>query len=294
MDDNELYDQAMSTIHGKQVEEKEEERALAVSEPIPESPREPSPWDQVMAEWKAPIEQRMLLVRTMGRITVPLVEQVTEAAERYGLPIAGINLIPNKKTGIDSIYVNSEGIRWRLHVDKRGFKGSGGTITHMPTETEHWITAHARVEMENGAWAENESVKEWPVADPGDKDRSFDLGNMCKKLITQAKRRAGADLVGVGLPIYDEYYENVVEGNFSVIEEPEAKKLAAPAVPNSIPSLLTMAQELDSRWDMDSLAELLGVSSIFAGDIDIENAWRKVIEYGEEGKVSDTDKAAKE
>ena len=242
--------------------EGEKSRALALRE-------------QVREEWKLPLEKRALLVRSMGTVTVQMIELATEVARRYGLPISGINIIPSR-AGLQP-YVNSDGIRWRLHTDEREFKSSDGHITHMPTADEKWISAYAKVELESGAWASNESYKEWPITDPHDKDRSFNLGNMCKKLITQAKRRAGADLVGVGLPIYDEYYDTV-EGEYTVIEEKAKPKKTEPTTLNE---LIVMAGQVSEGLDVDVLIKMMDVNVMDDLRDIVKETWDKIQEeYG--------------
>jgi hypothetical protein len=226
-------------------------------------------WLQVKSEWNAPVEKRALLVRSMTTITAQMVELATDVAKRYGLPISGVNIIPSKAG--PRPYINSDGIRWRLYMDTREFKSSSGRITHMPSDPEPWITAYGKVEMKDGSWADNESVKEWPIVDKNDKDRSFTLGNMCKKLITQAKRRAGADLVGVGLPIYDEYYDQVsveiIEGEYQEIEAPKKTE------PTNLAELISMAKE-QYNIDYEDLPAMMGVASV--SDLNIKETWDKI------------------
>jgi len=229
--------------------------------------------EQVREEWRLPIEKRALLVRSFGTVTVQMIDLATEVARRYGLPISGVNIIPSK-AGLQP-YVNSDGIRWRLHTDEREFKSSSGMITHMPTADEKWISAYAKVELQNGAWADNESFKEWPITDTHDKDRSFNLGNMCKKLITQAKRRAGADLVGVGLPIYDEYYDNkeAIEGEYTVVEEKPKK-----TEPTTLNELIVMAGQVDESLDVDVLIKMMDVNVMDDLRDIVKETWDKIQE----------------
>lgn len=230
-----------------------------------------SPWDQVKSEWESSKEHRTLLVRSREIVTIQMVELATAVAKRYGLPISGVNIIPTQ-TGPQP-YINSDGIRWRLHMDKRDFKSSEGEIIHMPTDEEKYIIAKARIEMKDGSYAVNESIKEWPIESRRDKDRSFTLGNMCKKLITQAKRRAGLDLVGVGLPIYDEYYDQgiaadseVIEGEYKEIETPKKTE------PTNLSELINMATELGI--DYEDLPAMMGVADV--SDLNIEETWDKI------------------
>jgi len=226
-----------------------------------------SPWDQVKSEWSAPVEKRALLVRSMTTVTVQMVELATDVAKRYGLPISGVNMIPSKAG--PRPYINSDGIRWRLHMDKRGLKEYIGEITHMPTDDEPYIMARSRVEMKDGTIAVNEAIMDWPATG---KDAGFTLGDAAMKAITKAKRRAGADMVGVGLPLYDEYYDEVapevIEGNWKVEKPQTAKKTE----PTNLSELINMATELGI--DYEDLPAMMGVADV--SDLNIEETWNKI------------------
>jgi len=101
------------------------------------------------------------------------------------------------------------------------------------------------------------------------------------KAITVAQRRAGKKLVGVGLPLYDDYLEQVwqvVEGDYKEIEAPE------PAPPKESPDtkseLIVMA---DERYGLkyDDLLEFLEAPELPL-DLDIEDTWNKIKEEYEE------------
>jgi len=247
-----------------------------------------TPWDQIRQQLGLPNEEFALMVSTSNfppqRHQIILAKRIVQT---YGLPVTGFNIIRVKVKGgyKDNVYINSYGIGFRLHLDRRGFKANIGRITHMPTDEEPWIAACAKVEMKDGSYAENESYTEWPITNPDSKDRGFTLGNMCKKLITQAKRRAGADLVGTGLPVYDEYLEKgYIEGEYHDIEEPKQIKPPKES-PDTIPELLAMAQD-QHDMGLEDLLRLMEVATL--SELNVKETWDKIRRTHESEQPTET------
>lgn len=254
----------------------------AISEtPIPES-RALTLYDQMAQQWKMPLSDRQALVNPPpgGTVTVPMVERVTIASRMYGIPIPGFNLIPIPKTGGHTLYINANGIQFRLATDPRGLKSITPVIEHMPDldKEKDYISVKARIDMKDGSFSEDWGISEWPVL--GGRNMGMGLGDLIMKLTTKAIRRASIRLVGASLPIFDDDWhrwvsgrgKDIVDGNFTV-EPPPPKES-----PDNLGELLAFAKER-YELDMKDVLELMGMVDVNELD-DIDKAWERIKESG--------------
>ena len=171
---------------------------------------------QLKEQYTMPWEQAARLIRSETMLTEVGVRMAIQVAKSFGLPLQGINLIPSKNG--PQVYVNGDGIRWRLHTDPRGLRKSDADVIHRPTKDEPWVESKATIEMGDGSIFVN-----WGVVYciPGP-----DVPNATMKSISKGKRRAGVDSVGVALPIFEDYIEwrgeqgKTIEGEFHIAEKP--------------------------------------------------------------------------
>ena len=176
-------------------------------------------FSQLTSQYDLPWKEASQLIRSELPITEYWAKLAIQVARSFGLPLQGINVIPSKAGA--SVYVNSDGVRWRLHTDPRGILKSTGEISHRPTKEEPWFEATATVAFKDGSEFTNIGVV---YVDWG---RPSDVANGAMKSLTKAKRRAGVDAVGAALPIYEDYIEwrdeqkgtKTLEGNFTIVEE---------------------------------------------------------------------------
>lgn len=170
---------------------------------------------QLVDQYKLPWEDQRGLIRSESPLTEKGVMLAVKTAMAFGLPLQGINVIPSKQGS--TVYVNSDGLRWRIHTDERGVKKSLAEVIHRPTREEPWIEVQAMIVMGDDSEYVNFGVVDCPPG-PG-------VGNNIMKATTKAKRRAAVDAVGVALPIAEEYLEWVdeqkttgkfVDGEFTV------------------------------------------------------------------------------
>ena len=140
--------------------------------------------------------------RGLIRSDLPLLERIVKVAihtaRTFGLPLQGINVITNSK-GVSNIYVNADGVRWRLHLDPRHLKSVTCEVVHRPSTQEPWVEANATIEFMDESHFENIGVVDC-LPGPG-------VGNAVMKSVTKAQRRAGVTAVGVALPIFEDYVE---------------------------------------------------------------------------------------
>lgn len=175
-----------------EVTEQKEETAIVISDNSKEAI-----FRQLEEQYKLPWEVQRDMIRSEGALMQKGVQMAVRTAMAFGLPLQGINVLRN------NVYVNSDGIRWRLHTDPRTLKRSDAEIVHRPTKDEPWVEVKATVEMGDGSVYSNYGVVDCA---PG-----AGVGNAIMKTVTKAKRRAGVDAVGVALPIFEEYTEFVAE-----------------------------------------------------------------------------------
>ncbi len=156
-------------------------------------------YDQLEEQYILPWEQQRALIRSQSPLTEPGVKLALSVARSFGLPLQGVNVIPSQAG--PQIYVNSDGIRWRLHTDPRGIKESSGVIEHPCTKEEPWVRAVATIILNDGSLFKNIGSVPANPANP------LEVSNAEMKAVTKAKRRSGIDAVGVALPIYEDYVE---------------------------------------------------------------------------------------
>ena len=175
-------------------------------------------FSQLTNQYDLPWNEAAQLIRSEAPLNEKGARLVIQVARSFGLPLQGLNWIPSKTGG--NVYVNSDGVRWRIHTDPRGIQKSTAEITHRPTKDEPWFEATATVGFKDGSEFTNIGVV---YVDWG---RPSDIANGAMRSITKAKRRTGVDAVGAALPIYEDYVEwrseqtgvKVIEGNFAVLE----------------------------------------------------------------------------
>jgi hypothetical protein len=149
--------------------------------------------DQYAMSW----EDQRNLIRSDTQLTQKGVSLAVKTAMSFGLPLQGINVIPTKNG--PAVYVNSDGLRWRIHTDERGVKKSLASVIHRPTKDEPWIEVMATIVIGDDSEYVNFGVVDC-LPTQG-------VGNGIMKATTKAKRRASVDAVGVALPIAEEYLE---------------------------------------------------------------------------------------
>ncbi len=158
---------------------------------------------QLDEQYTLPWKEQAALIRSETPMTERGVALALRVARSFGLPLQGINIITNKR-GEANVYVNADGLRWRLHTDPRGLKKSFVEITHRPTKDEPWIEAVATIVMNDDSSFTNIGVVSSPPSSPN-------IGNDMMKCTTKALRRASVGAVGVALPIAEDFLEWVDE-----------------------------------------------------------------------------------
>lgn len=163
----------------------------------------------------------------------------------YGVPLSGINLIKGK------IFINQEGIRFKVHSDKREVLewGVRENSIHMPTVDEPYFSCVAKLRWEgqegpNDGYTqvgteyfqpiknEKNGVVIWHALDRAGKSWvPCNLGNKVMGKVTSAMRRAGLAATGIALPAWEDRGpssdDDTVEGTFKVVQPEE--KPAEPA-----------------------------------------------------------------
>ena len=170
-------------------------------------------FDQLTDQYKMSLAEQGQMIRSIAPLTDKYVKIAVAIAKSFGLPLQGINMIPVGNTL--QPYINSDGLRWRIHTDGRGVKKSLAEVTHRPTKDEPWVEVVATITMGDDSEYTNLGVV---ACTPG-----TDVANALMKAITKAKRRASIDAVGVALPIAEDYLEWVdeqkgktIEGSFTI------------------------------------------------------------------------------
>ncbi len=133
------------------VEEKKEEKALVVSD------SRTMIFKQLEEQYNLPIDDIIKMIRSETPLTRNGAELAVRVAKSFGLPLQGINVITTSR-GATNIYVNADGLRWRIHTDERGVKESTVSITHRPSKEEPWIETEARIIMGDGSLFTNIGV----------------------------------------------------------------------------------------------------------------------------------------
>lgn len=244
-----------------------------------------APYEQMAREWSLPPKQQMLLVHPPQGIGIApwMVEMVVDASKRYGIPLSGFNLIPRGKKGGYNLYINADGLRFRLFTDPRGIQSKNTELEHMPdfSKDQDYVAVKCTITMENGNVATGWGISEWP---PEDRNARLALGDLTMKMETKAERRATIKLVGSSLPVHDDDWFNWTIARGDAIDAESRELPPKKTEPTSSPELLSMANELDESLDIESLPEILGIEDIFSLDSDgIKEAWKVIKEkYGEE------------
>lgn len=171
-------------------------------------------FDQLLEQYKMSLDEQRQLIRSISPLTDKYVRIAVASAKSFGLPLQGINMIPVGNSL--QVYINSDGLRWRIHTDSRGVKKSIASVTHQPSKDEPWVEVTATIVMGDGSEYVNLGVV---ACTPGP-----DVANSIMKATTKAKRRASIDAVGVALPIAEDYLEwvdeqrskNTIEGSFTI------------------------------------------------------------------------------
>ncbi len=159
-------------------------------------------FEQLKEQYIMPWKEQASLIRSETPMTERGVQLALKVAKSFGLPLQGLNIITNKR-GEANVYVNADGIRWRLHTDSRGIRSSTADVVHRPTTTEPWVEVRATTVMGDGSEYTNFGAVD---CTPGS-----GVSNAILKAVTKGKRRSGVDAVGVALPIAEDFLEWVDE-----------------------------------------------------------------------------------
>ncbi len=159
---------------------------------------------QLEDQYALSVKEQFNLIRSQTQITKDEVIQAVKVAKQFGLPLQGINIISAKSTGTTTIYINAEGLRWRLHVDPRGLKRSIVEVAHRPSKEEPWVETIATIEMGDGSIFSNIGAVHCPPNSP-------EIGNALMKCATKSLRRASVGAVGAILPIAEDFLEYLDE-----------------------------------------------------------------------------------
>lgn len=219
-------------------------------------------YEQLEEQYTMPIDLQRGLIRSEHALSDQGVQTAVRVARTFGLPLQGVNVI-RTRSGLQ-VFVNSDGVRWRLHTDPRHLRKSHGVVVHHPTPDEPWIQATATIEFEDGsqfvneAWmylrydeqsglySERSRRGDWNAVSPGDR---------CMAAITKAKRRAGVDAVGVALPIFEDVAEWSLAGTHTDTVDAEFTRLSRPG-PGTIEGLMEMVTE--DGYSLEDLIQAVG------------------------------------
>lgn len=177
----------------KKVETKELAPAMPKSEIVP--------FDELQRQLRMPFDEQKKLITSQSPLTDSAVRMVLEVARVIGVPLQGINVIPTK-LGVMP-YINSIGIRYKYHTDKRGFKSATAEIIQTPKQKGDLAIVKGRVEFMDGSFGENIGA----VIVETDDTKGWNVANALMKAATKAIRRAGQDAVEITLPVYEDYIE---------------------------------------------------------------------------------------
>ncbi len=190
-------------------------------------------FNQLKEQYTMPWERARNLIRSETMLTENAVRLAMDVARSFGLPLQGLNIIPSKNG--PQAFVNSDGVRWRLHIDPRGVKSIKEDITHFPTPDEPYVHAVGFVEFNDGSQFSRYATIYFVYKDGTWYEKSRDrelkeianLGDRVMACGTKAGRRTGIQAVGVALPIYEDYMEwrqeqgKAIEGDFKISDEPK-------------------------------------------------------------------------
>jgi hypothetical protein len=238
-------------------------------------------YEQMARTWTMALPDLMLLVNPPPDrpVTPADAARLRAASMLYGVPIPGFNLIPVKKSGGHTLYINSQGIQFKLATDPRGIKSVIPECTHMPDleKPQDYIEIKATITLRDGTMAEDYGISEWPAQG---RDADMRLGDLKMKLITKAIRRASYRLVGLTLPLLDEDFyaftrgegKEIVDAEYHVLPPAKPKK----SKPTGLNELLSMAIEVNPELVAPKLMELMDVTNIT--DLDVDATWKKIQE----------------
>lgn len=169
-----------------------------------EMPNALIPFAQLKDQYALPLDQVRQLIRSEQTPTDVALRQAVEVAKMFGVPLQGINLIPSRN-GIN-VYINADGIRWKLHTDPRGLKCVETHIIQIPTRDNPLAIVEGRIEFKDGASFTNIGAVVVDGDNKGGKGK-WNEADALMKAATKAKRRAGQDAVGTTLPTYEDFIE---------------------------------------------------------------------------------------
>jgi hypothetical protein len=219
---------------------------------------------QLQEQYDLPIEQVIQLIRSEAPLTKVGAMLALQVAKSFGLPLQGINVITTSR-GATNVYVNADGIRWRVHTDDRGIAASTGEITHRPSKDEPWFEAVGTVKFKDGSEFTNIGVV------GVDLNKPMDIANGAMKALTKAKRRAGVDAVGVALPIAEDFLEYAEEqrakGKASDFIDGEFKDLSTKPIaePSTLAEVFVWVQQHNKT--IDDATAIAGDLNIIASDV---------------------------
>ena len=238
-----------------------------------------TPYDQMAKEWSLPDDDKFLLVHPPEKSTLtwPMVAQVESASKRYAVPLSGFNLI--RAGGKLTLYINADGMNFRLQTDPRGLKSIETFLEHMPDlskEADH-IAVRARITMGNGEFFDGWGVNEWPPT--GGRNSSLGLGDLTMKLETKATRRATIKAVGKGLPVQDDDWAAWIVGKGrDAVESPLKILKPKKTEPTTLNELIVMAGQVDESLDVDVLIKMMDVNVMDDLRDIVKETWDKIQE----------------
>lgn len=170
----------------------------------PKLPVELIPFGQLKDQYQLPLDQVRSLIRSEQTPTDKALMQAVECARMFGVPLQGVNLIPSR-AGVN-VYINADGIRWKLHTDPRRLKTVETRIIQVPTRDNPLAIVEGVVEFQDGSRFTNIGAV---VVDSENKlgKGKWNEADALMKAATKAKRRAGQDAVGTTLPLYEDFIE---------------------------------------------------------------------------------------
>lgn len=219
---------------------------------------------QLEEQYNLPIKDVVQLIRSEAPLTEVGAKLALRVAQSFGLPLQGINVITTSR-GVTNVYVNADGIRWRVHTDDRGIAASTGEITHRPTKDEPWFEAVGTVKFKDGSEFTNIGVVGVNL------NNSMEVANGAMKAITKAKRRAGVDAVGVALPIAEDFLEYAEEqrsrGKSSGVIDGEFQEIASKSItePTNLAEVLAWVQQHNKS--IDEATGIAGDLAVIASDV---------------------------
>ena len=225
---------------------------------------------QLDEQYTLPWKEQAALIRSETPMTERGIALALRVARSFGLPLQGLNIITNKR-GEANVYVNADGLRWRLHTDPRGIRNSTAEVIHRPTTTEPWVEVKATITMGDGSEYTNFGAVD---CIPGS-----GVSNALLKSVTKAKRRAGVDAVGVALPIAEDFLEWVDEerkaGKKVDIIDAEYKEMQSTPVaePKNLAELFVWIEQHSHTIDEAEAVTGMSTSDMAA---DVESAIAKL------------------